>query len=225
MALGNRQKKKESKVSFRKINWIRAGFVFLLFILVAFLVYWNNGPLRTIENPKVARLAQIQLPDWVQREILPLSSDSRRGVLLEDITGIAIHYVGNPGSTAAQNRSFYGNPGTKVNSHFLIGLEGEIIQCLPLEEKSSATSQRNRDTISIEVCHPDEGGKFTKESYEALIRLTAFLCIEGEIPLDGVIRHYDATGKLCPLYYVENEEAWEQMRADIGEEMVCQTLE
>ena len=42
-----------------------------------------------------------------------------------------------------------------MSAHFLIGLEGEIIQCIPLNEKSSATNDRNRDTISIEVCHPD----------------------------------------------------------------------
>ena len=34
---------------------------------------------------------------------------------------------------------------------------------------------------------------------------------------DDVIRHYDVTGKLCPLYYVEHEDAWEKLRADIGE--------
>ena len=32
---------------------------------------------------------------------------------------------------------------------------------------------------------------------------------------DDVIRHYDVTEKLCPLYYVEHEDAWIQMKADI----------
>ena len=31
----------------------------------------------------------------------------------------------------------------------------------------------------------------------------------------SVIRHYDVTEKLCPLYYVEHEDAWIQMKADI----------
>ena len=30
-----------------------------------------------------------------------------------------------------------------------------------------------------------------------------------------VIRHYDVTGKLCPLYYVEHEDAWAQFKADV----------
>ena len=31
--------------------------------------------------------------------------------------------------------------------------------------------------------------------------------------VDAVIRHYDVKGKLCPLYYVEHPEAWEQFKA------------
>ena len=32
---------------------------------------------------------------------------------------------------------------------------------------------------------------------------------------ETVIRHYDVTGKLCPLYYVEHEDAWQQFKADV----------
>ena len=32
---------------------------------------------------------------------------------------------------------------------------------------------------------------------------------------DRVIRHYDVTGKLCPLYFVEHLEAWEAFLADV----------
>ena len=38
-----------------------------------------------------------------------------------------------------------------------------------------------------------------------------------------MIRHYDVTGKLCPLYYVENPEAWEAFLEDIG--AALETLE
>lgn len=183
--------------------------------VVVFLV--RGGSDRVINDPQIARLAALKVPDWVDRKILPEDSDSRRGDLLEAYNGVVIHYVGNPGTTAAQNRSYYGNLGTRVNSHFLVGLEGEIIQCLPLEEKSSATSERNRDTISIEVCHPDAEGKFTPESYASLVRLTAWLLDAGELEgEEALLRHYDATGKECPIYYVKNQEAWLQLKADVA---------
>lgn len=34
-----------------------------------------------------------------------------------------------------------------------------------------------------------------------------------------MIRHYDVTEKLCPLYYVEHPEAWDTFRADVAAAM------
>ena len=63
-------------------------------------------------------------------------------------------------AAALVNRNYFAQPDTQVSAHFLVGLDGEVIQCIPLEEKSSATNERNRDTISIEVCHPDTWTQF-----------------------------------------------------------------
>lgn len=100
-------------------------------------------------------LKSVSLPDWVDVQIIPVNGAARRGEPMKKVTDIAIHYVGNPGTTAQANRNYFAQPDTQVSAHFLVGLDGEVIQCIPLEEKSSATNERNRDTISIEVCHPD----------------------------------------------------------------------
>ena len=160
-------------------------------------------------------LGDNHVPAWIDSQILPEDCNSRTGEKLGEVRDIAIHYVGNPGTTAQQNRDFFGQPDTEVNAHFVIGLEGEVIQCVPLNEKSAATNERNIDTISIEVCHPDETGQFTQASYDALVKLTAWLCDHEHIGRDRVIRHYDVTGKLCPLYFVEHEDAWEQFKQDV----------
>ena len=52
--------------------------------------------------------------------------------------------------------------------------------------------------------------------YDALVRLTAWLCDYCDIGRDRVIRHYDVTEKLCPLYFVDHPEAWEQFKADVA---------
>ena len=132
---------------------------------------------------------------------------------------IVIHYVANPGTTAKQNRDYFNNDDTKVSSHFVVGLEGEVIQCIPLDEISSATNDRNVDTISIEVCHPDESGKFADATYESVVKLTAWLCKKYNLTQNDVIRHYDVTGKDCPKYYVEHPAAWKQLQEDIGKEI------
>ena len=157
----------------------------------------------------------VEVPDYVQADLLTVNPWSRPGTPLEKIDGIVIHYVGNPGTTAQANRNYFAQPDTQVSAHFLVGLDGEVIQCIPLEEKSSATNDRNLDTLSIEVCHPDATGQFTQASYDALVKLTAWLCDYCGIGRDHVIRHYDVTGKLCPLYFVDHPDAWTQFLADV----------
>ena len=187
-------------------------FILLLLLLV---VGWHVYQNEIIPREKVFELAATSAPDWVDQQIIKVDGDSRRGVMLEGVRNIVIHYVGNPGTTAQQNRDYYANPSSEVSSHFVIGLKGEIIQCIPLHEKSSASNHRNKDTISIEVCHPDESGKFTDASYQSLVKLTAWLLDVCDLDSNDVIRHYDITGKQCPLYFVTHEDAWEQFKQEI----------
>ena len=167
----------------------------------------------------------VSVPDYVEQDFLTVNEWSRPGTELEHINGVVIHYVGNPGTSARANRNYFeslssGAEGTYASSHFVVGLEGEVIQCVPLTEVAYASNQRNDDTLSIEVCHPDETGEFSPVTYDRVVELTAWLCREFRLdPETDVIRHYDVTGKECPKYYVENPEAWEQLRADVAAEM------
>ncbi|MBR7071902.1 MAG: N-acetylmuramoyl-L-alanine amidase [Clostridia bacterium] len=164
------------------------------------------------------RAKQIQMPDYVNVQLLNVGM-ARTGIPISDVKNIVIHYVGNPNSSAQNNREFFNNPTTKVSSHFIVGLEGEIIQCVPLSEKSSASNWRNKDTISIEVCHPDESGKFNDITMKSLVQLTAFLCKSFHLNEQDIIRHYDITGKECPRYFVTHEEAFDEFKNKVKLEM------
>ena len=131
--------------------------------------------------------------------------------------------MGNPSTTAQANRNYFaslasGKEGTYASSHFIVGLEGEVIQCVPLTEIAYASNSRNEDTVSIEVCHPDDTGEFSPATYRRCVELTAWLCREFSLdPETEVIRHYDVTGKECPRYYVAHPEAWEAFLQDVAE--------
>ena len=167
----------------------------------------------------------VPVPDYVEQDYLTVNPYSRPGEPLEKINGVVIHYVGNPGTTAHANRNYFeslasGLENTYASSHFIVGLEGEVIQCVPLTEIAYASNTRNEDTVSIEVCHPDETGEFSPVTYDRTVELTAWLCRAFELdPETDVIRHYDVTGKECPRYYVEHPEAWDDFRADVASEM------
>lgn len=173
--------------------------------------------------------AGVTLPDYVEEQLIPVNEWSRPGTPLKKIKGVVIHYVGNPGTSAQANRNYFaslsnGKEGTYASSHFVVGLEGEVVQCVPLTEIAYATKERNVDTISIEVCHPDSAGEFSTVTYDRVVELTAWLCREFRLePESDVIRHYDVTGKICPKYYVEHPEAWETFRSDVT--AAVQTLE
>ena len=169
----------------------------------------------------------IAVPDYVERDYIPVNEWSRPGTPLEDINAVVIHYVGNPGTTARANRNYFaslssGEEGTYASSHFVGGLEGEVVQCVPLTEIAYASNGRNGDTVSIEVCHPDETGEFSPVTYRRCVELTAWLCQEFKLdPEKDIIRHYDVTGKECPRYYVEHPDAWEQLKADVAAELAA----
>ncbi|MBQ5840335.1 MAG: N-acetylmuramoyl-L-alanine amidase [Clostridia bacterium] len=189
--------------------------VLLVLVGVALLLFWvwlfGGSP----ADKRLKQLEETPLPSWVDSRLIPVGN-ARSGRRLEDFSAVVIHYVGNPGTTAINNRNYFAKEDTTVSSHFVVGLEGEVVQCLPLWERSAASNHRNRDTVSIEVCHPDASGEFTPLTYSSLIRLTAWLCELGGLDEEDVIRHYDVTGKECPLYYVRHEEAWQQLRTDVA---------
>ena len=153
-------------------------------------------------------------------DLLTPNEYSRPGTKTEKITTIVIHYTANPGATARGNRDYFENLKdthiTKASSNFVVGLDGEIIQCVPTWEVAYASNDRNKDSVSIECCHPDESGKFTEKTYQSMVQLSAWLCLKFDLTEKDLIRHYDVTGKNCPKYFVEDEAAWETFKADVG---------
>ncbi len=152
-------------------------------------------------------------------QLLTVNEYSRPGITLEQVNGIVIHYTANPGTSAIENRNYFENlktsHTTKVSSHFVIGLEGEIVQCIPCSEWAYASNERNKDTISIECCIPDESGKFTDQTYDSLVELVSWLCFRYSLDETDLLRHYDITGKNCPKYFVEHPQAWETFCGDV----------
>lgn len=181
----------------------------LLFFLITTIFEAIAKPIKQIDDISITEL--FLTPNEYSRPQIPLTQ----------INGIVVHYTANPGSDAIGNRNYFeslkDSQETSVSSHFIIGLDGTIVQCIPLDEIAYASNNRNEDTISIECCHPKPNGKFTKETYDSLVLLCAWLCGKYNLQKDTIIRHYDVTGKDCPRYYVAHEEKWEQFKTDVFE--------
>lgn len=171
-----------------------------------------------IETDPPKPVNPVPRPD-IDVQLLTINDYSRPGEATDAINYIVIHYLGNPKTTAQENHDYFESlkdlQNTSMSANFVVGLEGEIIECVPPGEVAYASNHMNSQSISIENCHLDETGRFTEATYESCVKLAAYLAAEYHIDRDHIIRHYDVNGKECPIYYVKNEDKWEKMKDDI----------
>lgn len=156
----------------------------------------------------------------IEEKLLDFHEQSRCGRKIGKITKIVVHWVGNANSTAIANRNYFNKHERYASSHYIIGLQGEIILCIPEKEIAWHGNNENNNSIGIECCHPDWNGKFNDKTYSSLIELCTDLCKRYKLnPLTDIIRHYDCRGanhKDCPHYYVKNINAWNKLKQDVN---------
>ena len=199
-----------------------SAFFVMLAAIYAFRYFYKQAHIEeevatteeVIQVPPLSGVAD-QFPDLpITEEFLDVNQYSRPGIALStNPEYIVIHYTANPGSTAEQNRNYFENlkdtGETYASAQFVIGLEGEIIQCVPCNEMAYCSNSLNDRCISIEMCHPDDTGNFNDATYNNCVYLVAQLMNYYHLDMDHLIRHYDVTGKNCPRYFVEHEDRWE----------------
>ena len=223
-----RSRKKSRRAEQVRIRRTAVGASVVLLAVLLFLVFHNmrSGTADSYTadpntlNAGASTAEEALKPDFTV-ELLTVNDYSRPGISSGTIHNIVIHYTANPGSTAQENRDYFeglkDSHTTMASSHFIIGLGGEVIQCVPTSEIAYASNDRNYDTVSIECCHPDETGKFTNDTYRSMVRTTAWLCSKFGLTGKDVIRHYDITGKICPKYFVEHADAWDTFKSDVDD--------
>lgn len=218
-------RRRRKKRFYRRMQlYMRVGvlLLFLLMIVFAGMKLFGAEPFTQQYVERTGEEIDALRPE-MEVALLTENPYSRPGDSVSKIRGIVIHYTANPGSTAMQNRNYFeglkDSHETKASSHFIVGLEGEIVQCIPTWEVAYASNERNSDTISIETCHGSADGSYTEETYQSMVELTAWLCKKFDLTEKDVIRHYDVTGKICPKYFVEHEDVWDDFKQDVGKRL------
>ena len=216
-----REQRKRERTRQLRIRF--AIFILAIVVIIAIIVGVNvrkkhKQEIEVMEN-SVTMVKYIAEEPPLMVDLLDINEYSRPGTKIDKVNGVVVHYTGNPGTTAQQNRDYFNSLAetkeTHASSQFVIGLEGEIIQCVPCNEIAYASNDRNSDTVSIECCIDNESGKFTEETYDSLVWLTTWLMGRYNLSVEDVIRHYDVTGKKCPKYYVEHPAAWDTFKQDL----------
>ena len=164
---------------------------------------------------------------------------SRPGKPLQNVKGIIMHWVANPGTSAIQNRNYFESlknqdfTGHEIyaSAHFIIGIKGETVQCLPPEEMAYHVGAKiympeaishfghypNNCTIGIELCHPGADGKFTEATLESAIYIADSLCKTFVLdPEKDIWTHHQITGKVCPKWFVDHPGDFERFKWEVG---------
>ena len=93
---------------------------------------------------------------------------------------------------------------------------------MPLNEMAYAVKEKE-----IRIPYPSRyairTGKedSTIRRIKSVVKLTSWLLQQFHLDTTHILRHYDITGKDCPKYYVDHEDAWEQFKADVGDYMAA----
>ena len=144
-------------------------------------------------------------------------------------TYIVIHYVGGE-STAKNNADYFFSNRLSASAHYFVD-ENEIWQSVEDFNKAwhcggGAVGTHhpylnictNSNSIGIEMCVKLRNGEwyFEPETVENTIKLTKQLMKKYNIPVENVIRHFDVTGKICPVPYVD-ESVWKEFKKRLME--------
>lgn len=160
--------------------------------------------------------------------MIQINKYSRHGSKLKEVMAIVIHWPDAKNKSAQWVHDYFntGVPKEKRygSAHYVVGLDGEIVQCIPEDEIAYHCGSSRIDPISekiytnlardifgnyadkaylspnmvslgIEVCHIDDKGTMNKCTVDALVKFVAELCVKyGLDPARQVLRHYDVVG-------------------------------
>ncbi len=165
---------------------------------------------------------------------LPKPSKRRSGLKINKVRFLVAHDTGNPGSTAAQNVSYYTNSAqVQSSSAHLFVDDKEIIECVPALTADPEKAwhvlynvptdnqlygvNANDAAIGVEYCY---GGKIDADkAYDKFVWLLAKLCFQfGLDPSKDIVGHYflDPARKTDPLTgLAASRRTYEQLIRDV----------
>ena len=133
------------------------------------------------------------------------------------IDRIVMHYTGGNGDTAEGNANYFAGANREASAHYFVD-EDSIVQTV--KESDTAWHAGNWDmncrSIGIEMCsRKDSKGNYyiPDATVKRAAGLVRELMAKYDIPVTGVIRHYDVTGKKCPAPMVDNPVLWQNFKA------------
>lgn len=167
----------------------------------------------------------------IRREY-PCNVRNYQGRRAQPVSFLVLHYVGATGGAEANVRYYHGTPGIGASAHYFVdhapaaGVWASVPEdcvashCGRSDGKYWHPRCRNANSIGIEMCcHRREDGAWyiDAETVDAAVALSRDIMARYGIPVENVLRHYDVTGKRCPMPWVDDPGQWEAFKRRLEE--------
>lgn len=155
----------------------------------------------------------------IERKISNYNYSSRNG---NSIKYIVLHYTGNKGDTAKNNVDYFYGGDRSASAHYFVD-DNSIWQSVEdynsawaVGDGKGAYGITNQNSISIEMCCNSSGVISEKTETNAL-ELVKYLMSKYNISISNIVRHYDASRKICPNWSADNWSRWITFKNKLNE--------
>ena len=163
---------------------------------------------------------------------IPSRRENYGGLRGQPVRYIVVHYTAVPQDTAENEGKYFAREKTGSSAHYFVD-ETAVVRSVPEDYVAwhcgaalyRHTECRNGNSIGVEICTKGENGTywFAPQALEQAKALILSLMQRYRVPPERVLRHYDVTGKLCPMPFVgKGQSAWETFKGGLT---VYETLE
>lgn len=142
---------------------------------------------------------------------------------------IVMHYTANNGDTARNNCDYYHRVGgLQASAHYFVDEHGAMQSVRECDTAWHCGARaywhpecRNGNSIGIEMCsrkRADGSYYILPETVANAAALAREIMQRYGIDTDHVLRHYDVTGKRCPMPWVDDPAQWDAFKASLAPE-------
>ena len=146
----------------------------------------------------------------IQRMISKYNNSSRGG---QRIKYLVFHYTGNKGDTAENNARYFNGGNRGASAHYFVS-DNQIYQVVEDDRAAWSVGDgdgkygiTNSNTLNVEMCCWSDG-TVSEKTEKNTLELGKYLMKKHGISIENVVRHYDASRKVCPNWADNNWSRW-----------------
>ena len=162
-------------------------------------------------------------------EFVACNTDNYRAGRTRPVQYIVMHYTANNGDTARNNCDYYHRVGgLQASAHYFVDEHGAMQSVREGDTAWHCGARaywhpecRNDNSIGIEMCSRkrSDGSYYIKtETVANASALAKDIMHRYGIDTGHVLRHYDVTGKRCPMPWVDDPAQWDAFKASLSPE-------